>query len=74
MNNLIEVVALDENDNEEFRRDFETQREARNWVKENGLRRDYWADRSESEDYPSTIRAIQLLVNGEIRDDWFPKF
>jgi hypothetical protein len=74
MNNLIEVVALDENDNEEFRRDFETQREARNWVKENGLRRDYWVDRSESEDYPSTIRTIQLLVNGEIRDDWFPKF
>lgn len=56
-------------------REFFTMREARQWVRESGLDRNYWVERSESQDFPRQIDTIQLVNDkGEVLQDWFPKF
>jgi len=79
MNNLIEVVILDKEGYETDRRDFDTQRQAKTWAKECGLSADFWNRRAESEsDFhgwaKENVYTLQLLVNGEVRADWFPEF
>jgi len=73
-NQLIEIVVLDKEGNEEFRRDFETKKEARQWVKDAGKDREFWARRSESDHYPATLDKIELHINGECEQDWFLSF
>jgi hypothetical protein len=77
--NTIEVIAQDSEGNEEFRRDFDSLKEARAWVKECGLNRDFWNrsyERDENYDTAArdNIHTLQLLKNGECVQDWFPNF
>jgi hypothetical protein len=77
--NIIEVIAQDAEENEEFRRDFDTIKEAREWVKTCGMSREFWNRLYErDENYDSAakdnIYTVQLLKNGECIQDWFPEF
>lgn len=74
--NLVEVIAQDAGENEEFRRDFDTIKEAREWVKTCGLSREFWNRLYENYDGAASdnIHTIQLLKNGECVQDWFPEF
>lgn len=75
----IKIVALHSEGYEESRRDFDTLKEARAWVKECGLKASYWNRRYErDQDYDGAARdnihTIQLLKDGECIQDWFPEF
>ena len=65
----IEVFILDKNGNYNVR-DFDTLKEARQWVKTCGLSKDYW-NRRYARDNGHTL---QLHKNGECVQDWFPVF
>lgn len=73
-NQLIEVVALDRNENEEYRADFDTMKEARRFIKDAMLEASFWDRRAEVAGYAANIQTVQLVVNGEIIQDWFPEF
>jgi hypothetical protein len=75
----IEIIALHKEGYEESRRDFDTQKDARLWVKESGLVASYWNRRYErDEDYDGAARdnihTLQLHINGELQTEWFPRF
>lgn len=70
----IEIVALESDGCENYRRDFDTVKEAKAFVKEALLTPEYWNRRAESPDGHKWVATIQLLKDGEITQDWFPKW
>lgn len=68
----IDVIVFDKDGAELYSRDFETIREAREWVNECGRSRDWWARLAESNDFVRRVKTVRLMVNGECIDDWFP--
>lgn len=74
----IEVFIFDISGNYDVR-DFDTLKEACQWVKSCGLSKDYWNRCYErDEDYEGAARdnihTLQLHKNGECVQDWFPEF
>ncbi len=74
MNETVEVTALDKEGYTEYIRDFDTMKEAREHFKHISHKRSFWVARAESEEYPSNIYTVQLIKNGEVIKDHFPKF
>lgn len=75
MQKLIEILTIDNKGFETDRRDFDTMKEARAFVKEYAMRSDYWEQRAESKGWHiGNVDTIQLLVDGECLQDWFPKW
>jgi hypothetical protein len=77
--NTIEVIILDKEENQSDSRSFESLKEAKQWVKECGMNRDYWNRSYERDtDYEGAARdnvhTLQLHKNGECIQDWFPDF
>lgn len=71
----IEVVTLDADGYETDSRDFETVKAAREWVKTCGLRAEYWDRAAESPGFAArSVHTLQLRVDGDCRQDWFPNF
>ena len=71
----IEVVVLDKEGFETDRRDFCTVKEAKAWVKDCAMSRDFWTRRAESGTFAAqNVDTIQLHCDGEIIADWFPQF
>jgi hypothetical protein len=75
----IEVIILNKNYDQEDCCDFDTMKEARQWVKSCGLSKDYWNRVYErDEDYENAARdnvhTLRLYKNGECVEDWFPVF
>lgn len=70
---LIEILTLCPEGYETYRCDFDTMKDARLWVKQCGLCPKFWDRRAESDDFHKReVATLQLLVDGEIRQDWFP--
>lgn len=75
MNKDIRIITLGPEGYETDNRDFDTMKDARKWVKDAGLSPAYWENASESEGYHiRNVQTLQLHVNGEIIQDWFPKW
>ena len=77
--NTIEVITLDADGYETQRRDFDTIKEAKAWVKEMGLDKAYWNRCGDSDDdyegwAARNVYTLQLHKNEEIVKDWFPCF
>lgn len=71
----IEVVTLDAKEQELERRDFDTAKEAKQWVKDACLDPAFWDRRAESVGWAAeNVRTVQLLKDGECVQDWFPQF
>lgn len=71
----IEVVTLSNEGFETDRRDFETVKEAKAWVRNCALSADYWEMASESKGYAArNVATVRLMADGECLDDWFPTF
>ena len=71
----IELLAIDSQGDITWDREFDTLKEARAWVKNWGLSKEYWERSSESEGWAErNITTLQLHKNGECIQDWFPKF
>lgn len=69
----IRLVVLDSNGYETRNTEYNTMKEARQWVKDCGLRADYWDRSAEVVGFHKDgVATIQLLVNGECLQDWFP--
>jgi hypothetical protein len=50
-------------------------KEAKVWIKECAMSKDYWTRRAESESFAAqSVDTIQLHCDGEIIEDWFPEF
>lgn len=71
----IRVITLDKDGFETDNRDFETVKQARQWVKECGLDSGFWERRAESAGFGErNVDTIQLHIDGECTADWFPKW
>lgn len=75
----IEVIILDKESIQTDSREFESIKEAKQWVRDCGLSADYWNRSYERDtDYESAARdnvyTLQLHKNGECVKDWFPDF
>ena len=54
---------------------FDFIKDATRWVKDCGLSKAYWDRRAERDGYAEdNVHTIQLWVDGECRNDWFPDF
>lgn len=53
---------------------FDTMKEARNYFKDVKNDRKYFVNCAESESAPETLHTVQLVKNGEIILEHFPKF
>jgi hypothetical protein len=70
----IELLVLDHEEFELDRMPFDTIKDAREWVTTRGLDPAYWDRRAEVAGWAEQIDTIQLLVDGDVHSDWFPKF
>jgi hypothetical protein len=69
MNAQIEIAAKDNEGFELWNRDFDTIKEAKEFMKTSARDRSFWVRRAESEQFPNDIDTIQLIIDGEIRND-----
>jgi hypothetical protein len=69
----IELVVTDEKFFETSRRDFDTMKEAREFVKYY-LSKEYWNRSSETETGYKDCALISLFKNGECVQEWTPKW
>ena len=73
--NTIETLVLDSEGFELYSNDMhETVKQAKTWVKDCLLEQSWWDRLAENKTFALDVYTIQLKVNGEIRDDWFPEF
>ncbi len=69
----IEVVVIDPVGNHTDAREFDTKKEAREWVKRSALSAEYWERASESEGYHiRNVSAVRLMEGNECIQDWLP--
>lgn len=54
-----------------YSRNFDSMKEAKAFVKECGLSRDYWLQFSESVSFVSCIDYLRLMVGDVCEKDWF---
>jgi hypothetical protein len=74
-NPTVEIVAFDTKGLQTYNRDFETLKEARQWVKETGLDADFWDRGAEVPGWHFlNVDTLRLLVDGNCLQDWFPKW
>lgn len=72
MKTEIYAITIDQNGYEEYRRDFDTLKEARAFIKESLLNAKFWDRRAEVDGYYKNIATVQLLKGEEVAQDWFP--
>lgn len=71
----IEIITLDKYNNQTDSHEFDTMKEARQWVNECGLSKDFWNRKGETNDFAACyVHTLQLHKNGECIQDWFPIF
>lgn len=71
----IRIITLDSDKNETDNRQFDTLKEARAWVKYTGLDANFWDRRAESKGWHKrNVATLQLDVDGECLQDWFPEW
>jgi hypothetical protein len=54
-----------------YSRNFDSLKEAKAFIKECGLSKDYWLRFSESEKFVSSIDSLRLMRGEECERDWF---
>ncbi len=73
--NSIEIVTVDEKGFETDRRDFDTVKEAKAFVKKTAMRSDYWEQHAESLGWHiGNVNEFQLHCDGEYLEGWYPKW
>lgn len=65
------LELIDKDGDIAYDRNFDSLKEAKAFVKECGLSRDYWLQFSESVAFVSTIDYLRLMVEDECDKDWF---
>jgi hypothetical protein len=79
MNNIqTEVLALDAEGDVVWNRDFDSKKEAKVFIKEYALSRDFWDRLAENDTFAENIETIQLVTlrkgKWEIDEERFPDF
>lgn len=54
--------------------DYDSRKEARKFIKECMLDPEWWDRRAEREGYHEQVYRIDLVVDGDVIQEWFPKF
>jgi hypothetical protein len=72
MNKSIEAAAFDAQGCEIYRRDFDTVKDARSFIRDAMLSKDFWDRRGEVTGYWKQVDTVQLITNSDVLADWFP--